>query len=194
MPFEFDQAKIIAFVQANQHLAPLVVFLLAMGETIVVVSVFIPSTFVLFALGGLFAVSGVPLMPSLISGALGASIGFSVMYVVSATLEGRLLSYWPFNTYGETIAKATAFSRRWGMWGVMIGHFGGPLRVLIPIVAGISRMAPAPFMLANIIGATAWILVFFAPGYLLVSSEWFRELFGAAGEALRGLIATIRGR
>jgi membrane protein DedA with SNARE-associated domain len=183
MPFEIDHEKIIAFVQAHQHLAPLVVFLLAMGETIVVVSVFIPSTFVLFALGGLFAASGVPLMPSLIAGGLGASFGFSVMYLISASMEGRMLSIWPFRNYTETIARAAAFSRRWGVWGVVFGHFGGPLRVLIPIVAGISRMKPVPFMLANIAGAAAWILVFFAPGYLVISSEWFRGAIAAVRSA-----------
>ena len=177
MPFEIDQDKIIAFVQANQSLAPLVVFLMAMGETIVIVSVFIPSTFLLFAVGGLMAAAGVPLMPSLIAGWMGASLGFTIMYLASAALEGRILSYWPFRNYGETIAKATEFSRRWGVWGVVIGHFAGPIRVLIPIVAGIARMNPMRFMIANFAGALGWIVTFFAPGYLVISSEWFRETF-----------------
>ncbi len=179
MPFEFDSAKIIAFVQANQGYAPLIVFLMSMGETIVIVSVFIPSTFLLFALGGIMAAAGVPLMPSLVAGCLGASLGFAIMYLVSATLEGRMLSYWPFRNYTGTIAKAADFSRRWGVWGVVIGHFGGPIRVLIPIVAGISRMPPVPFMVANFLGALGWICTFFAPGYLVVSSEWFRTTFPA---------------
>lgn len=177
MAFNLDQQQIIAFVQANQSYAPLVIFLMAMGETIVVVSVFIPSTFLLFAIGGLMAASGVPLMPSLIAGGLGASFGFSIMYLISASMEGRLLTYWPFRNYAGIVAKAAAFSRRWGIWGVVIGHFAGPIRVLIPIVAGISRMPPVPFMLANFLGAAAWICTFFAPGYLLVSSEWFRSAF-----------------
>ena len=177
MPFNIDQQQVIAFVQANQSYAPLVVFLMSMGETIVVVSLFIPSTFLLFAIGGLMAASGVPLMPSLIAGGLGASLGFSVMYILSASMEGRLLTYWPFRNYSGTVAKATAFSRRWGAWGVILGHFAGPIRVLIPIVAGISRMPLVPFMLANILGAAGWICTFFAPGHLIVSSEWFRSVF-----------------
>lgn len=177
MPFEIDPQKIIAFVQANQSFGPLVVFLLAMGETIVVVSVFIPSTILLFGIGGIFAAAGVPLMPSLIAGWMGASLGFSLMYLISALMEGRILTYWPFRNFGGLIAKATAFSRRWGMWGVAVGHFGGPIRVIIPIVAGITRMSPAPFMIANLLGALGWISVFFAPGHLLVSSEWFRGLY-----------------
>lgn len=187
MFFEIDSQQIIAFVQANQSLAPLIIFLLAMGETIVIVSVFIPSTFILFAVGGLMAAAGVPLMPSLIAGWFGASLGFSLMYILSATMEGRLLSYWPFRNFTETITRAAAFSRRWGVWGVAIGHFGGPIRVLIPIVAGISRMPPAPFMAANLLGALGWICTFFAPGYLVVSSEWFRNAFGASVEAVKRL-------
>ncbi|MCA0399790.1 MAG: DedA family protein [Proteobacteria bacterium] len=174
---EIEPQKIIAFVEAHRAYAPLVIFLLALGETIVVVSVFIPSTFLLFAIGGLMAAAGVPLIPSLIAGGLGASLGFSLMYILSAALEGRLLTYWPFRNFQDTIAKAAAFSRRWGIWGVAIGHFGGPIRVLIPIVSGISRMPPAPFMLANFVGAFGWICVFFAPGHLLVSSTWFQQAY-----------------
>lgn len=177
MPFDIKTEDVIAFVQANQHLAPLVVFLMSMGETIVIVSMFIPSTFLLFAVGGLMAASGVPLMPSLIAGGLGASIGFALMYVISATLQERILTIWPFRNYPDIIAKATVFSQKWGVWGVMIGHFTGPLRVVIPIAAGISRMPPAPYMIANLVGAFGWISLFFAPGYLVVSSEWFRTTF-----------------
>ena len=181
MPFDLDQSKIVAFVQANQALAPLVIALLAMGETIVILSIFIPSTVLLFGIGGLLAAAGVPLVPSLIAGCLGAALGFSLMYLISAAMGPRLLTFWPFRNYGALIAKATDFSRRWGFWGVVIGHFGGPIRVLIPIVAGMSRMAPVPFMGANMTGALCWILVFFAPGYLVVSSEWFKAAFARVG-------------
>ncbi len=53
------------------------------------------------------------------------------MYLVSTMLGDRILKIWPFRNYGEVVAKAIAFSRRWGVWGVMIGHFSGPLRVAI---------------------------------------------------------------
>lgn len=177
MPFSFDQDAIIAFVKANGELAPLVVFLMAMGETIIILSIFIPSTFLLFAVGGLLAVAQVPLLPSLIAGALGGSLGFSLMYLLSAIMQERVLAIWPFRNYPEMMRKTQEFSQKWGTFGVVIGHFSGPLRVLVPVVAGLSRMPPVPFMLANILGACGWILVFFAPGYLVVSSEWFRQAF-----------------
>jgi membrane protein DedA with SNARE-associated domain len=174
MPFAIDQEAIIAFVKANQGMAPVVVFLLAMGETLLIVSIFIPSTILLFALGGLFAVSGVVLWPCLIAGGMGAALGFSISYLIGALLQGKILTIWPFCKYPDTLQKATAFSQRWGATGVMIGHFAGPLRPLIPVVAGITHMRPVPFMLANMAGGMAWTIAFLSPGYLLVSSETFK--------------------
>lgn len=175
--FGIDQEAIIAFVKANQHYAPLVVFLMSMAETIVVLSVLVPSTFLLFAIGGLLAAGGVPLMPSLIAGGLGASLGYAMMYLISASLNERILTLWPFRNYPEMIEKTRSFLRRRGILAVFLGHYAGPLRVLVPIVAGVSHMPPAPFMFANALGAAGWICLFLAPGYLVVSSEWFRTTF-----------------
>ena len=180
MPFSFDAESIIAFVKAHQHLAPFVVFFMALGETIVIVSIFIPSTFLLFAVGGLMAAAGVPLMPALIAGGLGGAIGFSLMYLLTVALQGRLLAAWPFRNFPDAIEKARRFFEKWGVLGVFFGHFSGPLRVVIPIAAGLTHMRPVPFMLANMAGAAGWIVTFFAPGYLIVSSEFFREAFSHA--------------
>lgn len=177
MPFDIRADDVIAFVKANSDYAPLIIFLMSLAETIIVISVFVPSTLLFIAISGLMAASGVPLLPSLIAGGLGASLGFSVMYLVSSAMQGRILTAWPFRNYPESMAQAQEFSRRWGILGVVIGHFAGPLRVVIPIAAGISRMPPVPFMIANIVGAFGWIVTFFAPGYLVVSSEWFRTTF-----------------
>ncbi len=70
MPFNLSTDDILTFIRANQDYAPLIIFLMALGETIVVISIFIPSTFLLIAIGGLMAASGVPLLPSLLAGAL----------------------------------------------------------------------------------------------------------------------------
>jgi membrane protein DedA with SNARE-associated domain len=187
MPFEFSAQAIIDFVKVNQGYAPLVIFLMAMGETIVIVSLFIPSSFLLFAIGGLLAASGVPLMPSLIAGGLGGAIGFSMMYLLTVTFQEKLLNAWPFNKYPDTIAKARVFFEKWGVIGVCFGHFTGPIRVTVPIAAGIIKMPPVPFMIANIVGSAGWIIVFFAPGYLIVASPWFRETFKHLSDILPGI-------
>lgn len=177
MSFEIDPETVLAFVKANQSLGPLAVFFISMAETIVILSIFVPSTILLFGIGGLFAAAGIPLLPSLVAGWMGAAMGFSIMYLLSAAMGPKLMTYWPFRTVAPVVERATAFMRKWGRWGVAIGHFGGPVRVLIPIVSGISHLPPGPFMVANLIGALAWITAFFAPGHLVVSSAWFRGIW-----------------
>jgi membrane protein DedA with SNARE-associated domain len=175
MFFELDHEQIIAFVQAYRHLAPLVIFFIAMGETIIVLSLFIPSTLLLFALSGLLAASGVPLLPSLLAGALGASIGFGLSYLMGAMMNQRILRLWPLRNHPETVEKARQFIQKWGIWAVMFGHFAGPVRPVIPILGGMAHMPPAPFLAANMAGSLAWVTVFFAPGYLLVTSPHFES-------------------
>jgi membrane protein DedA with SNARE-associated domain len=187
MPFDLNAEQIVQFVRTNKDYAPLIIFLMSLGETIIVVSMFIPSTILFIAIGGLLAASGVPLVPSLIAGALGASLGFTIMYLISATMKERILKAWPIRNYPESVARAQEFSLKWGHLGVFAGHFTGPLRVVIPIAAGVSRMPPVPFMLANIVGSIAWIITFFAPSYLVVSSEWFRKTFAGVLTYFPGL-------
>ncbi len=177
MTLEIAPDAVLAFVTANRSLGPAVVFLVSMAETIVILSLFVPSTVLLFGIGGFFAAAGLPLLPSLIAGWMGAALGFSLMYLLFAAAGPHLMGHWPFSTLAPVVDRARGFLRRWGLWGVAIGHFGGPIRVLIPIVSGMAHMPPLPFMAANLLGALVWITVFFAPGYLLVSSHWFRGLW-----------------
>lgn len=187
MPFNLSAEVIIEFVRNNHGWAPLIIFLMAFAETIIVLSIFVPSTFLFLAISGLMGAAGVPLLPTLIAGGLGSALGFSLMYLLTATMQERILTAWPLRNYPDGIARAQDFSRRWGTLGVMIGHFAGPLRVMIPIAAGLSRLSPVPFMLANIVGAFAWMVTFFAPGYLLVSSPWFRQVLDHMKIVLPGI-------
>lgn len=180
MPFDLTTESILAFLRDHALFAPIVVFFLAMGETLVIVSVFIPSSIILFGLGGLLAAGGVPLWPSLLGGALGASCGFLLSYLLGTALQNRIFRIWPFRNYPELIDRAVAMAHKRGAVGVMAGHFFGPLRPFVPVAAGIARMRPGPFMAANIPGACAWICVFLAPSYLIATSETFSRAFSSA--------------
>jgi len=189
MPFDLTADSILAFLREHTLVAPLVVFFLAMGETLVIVSIFIPSSIILFGLGGLLAAGGVPLWPSLIGGALGASSGFLLSYLIGAALQNRIFRIWPFRNYPDFIDRAVALAHRRGAMGVAVGHFFGPLRPFVPVAAGIARMRPGPFMAANIPGAFVWTCVFLAPGYLIATSETFNRAFSSAYAAFGRLPA-----
>ncbi len=181
---EINPQHAIEFIRAHQNYAALLIFVLALGETIIGVSVFIPATLILFALGGILALADAPFWPAWIAGWLGGSLGFSLMYLLSVRFAPVIHTHRWFAKIRPSIEKTQVFFRKWGVAGVVLGHFTGPLRVMVPIAAGLSRMPPVPFMLANLLGALAWISVFFAPGYWLVASPWAHsvwERFGHGG-------------
>ena len=62
----------------------------------------------------------------------------------NAPFEVRPLSRTP-----QLLARAEAFVKRYGALSVFSGRFFGPLRAIVPLVAGIVRMPSLAFWLAN---------------------------------------------
>ena len=50
------------------------------------------------------------------------------------------------------ISSAEAFMKKWGIAGIFIGRFFGPLRAAVPLVAGIFHMPYWRFQFANFLG------------------------------------------
>jgi len=78
------------------------------------------------------------------------------------------------------LARGVRFFQRWGIIGIAIGRFFGPLRATVPLAAGIFQMPWLTFQLANFISAFLWAGVLLAPGafgtsYLL---PWLRGFGG----------------
>ena len=57
MDFELIKASTVGFVQHNQSWAPFVVAGLAFGESIAILSLFVPATVILIAIGALIGVA-----------------------------------------------------------------------------------------------------------------------------------------
>lgn len=167
---------VVAFVRAHQSWAPLIIFILAFCETLVVVSVFIPSTAILVPMGLLLGATGtMPVLTMLIAGGIGASLGFSVSYLLGVYFQKDIVKVWPFKNYPDMIPQVEKVFARYGVFGVFMGHLLGPVRPLVPIVAGVSRMGPATFMAANIPGAFLWVTVFFVLPYFAANNPLMQQ-------------------
>jgi membrane protein DedA with SNARE-associated domain len=68
------------------------------------------------------------------------------------------------------VARARLFFYRYGFLAVLIGRFLGPVRSVIPTVAGAMGMPQVRFQLANVLSAAAWMPALLAPGYLAAIS------------------------
>lgn len=171
----------IAFVRQHQHLAALIIFVLALGETLAFVSILIPSTAILIPLGLLLGAGDVNVWPLLAAGGLGATLGFTISYLAGAYFQKDIVRIWPFKLYPELFSRAESVFARYGVFGVFLGHMLGPVRPVIPIMAGVSRMAPIPFMIANVPGAFLWVTVFFVLPYFAATSPMMKDTLAKFG-------------
>lgn len=155
---------IVEFVRANQMWAVPIVFLLAFGESLAFVSLFLPSSVILFGIGGLLGASGISFWPVWIAGGVGGTLGFALSYWIGLYFKDDVHRWWPFRTRPELLPRGQQFFDRYGALGVFAGHFFGPVRAVIPVVAGMCAMRQIPFQIANVSSAFLWSAGVLGPG------------------------------
>jgi membrane protein DedA with SNARE-associated domain len=115
----------------------------------------------------------------IIAGTLGATMGSTVAYGI-ARMVGRPL----VDRYGKYIFldqkkvdKADTWFKKWGSWGILIGHAIPGIRSIISFPAGIFKMDLKRFILFTFLGALIWNTVLSSIGYLL--GEYYIEFWKA---------------
>jgi membrane protein DedA with SNARE-associated domain len=172
MNLEQMSQPILDFVRQNQGWAPFIVAALAFGESLAVVSVLIPATVILLGIGALIGGAGLDFWPIWMGAVAGAILGDWVSYEVARWFGPAIQHSWPLNRQPELMARTEALTKRYGAWGVFIGRFFGPLRALVPLVAGVFEMPRVLFQLANVASALLWATGLLAPGAGLL--EWLK--------------------
>ena len=158
-----------AFVRDHQAWAGPIVAGLAFCESLAFVSLLVPATVILIAIGALLGASGLGLTSGTfwticLFGAVGAMLGDWLSYEVGRHYHAGVKRLWPFSRGPQIVDRAEGFIQRWGAWGVFLGRFSGPLRALVPIVAGIFDMPRLRFQAANVASGLVWSFGVLAPG------------------------------
>ena len=168
--------SIIAFVRTHEAWAPPIVFALAFGESLAFVSLLLPATVILWAIGALVGASGIDFWPLWLGAFLGAALGDWLSYWLGYHYHGPITRSWPLNRSPTLVPRAHAFFERWGWAGVFLGRFLGPLRAIVPLVAGACQMPRVPFQIANWTSAAVWS--FWTLGAGAFGVEWLRSISG----------------
>lgn len=164
MEFQAYVDTIIAFVRDNAVWAPPIVFALAFGESLAFISLLIPAWGALVAIGALIAAGGIDFWPVWIAAALGAAFGDWLSYWIGLKLEYRVQHIWPLSRHPGLIPRGERFMKSWGVAGIFIGRFFGPLRAVVPLIAGIFEMPFWRFQAANFSSAFVWAAVLLTLG------------------------------
>lgn len=168
------------WLQQHPNWALFITFFIAMAESLAIIGSIVPGSVTMTAIG-ILAGSGIMRIDlTLIASTLGAVCGDSLSYALGYFYSDKLIYIWPFKKYPQWLKYGKDFFSRHGGKSVLIGRFVGPLRSIIPVIAGIMHMKQWRFLTANFISAVGWSLLYVMPGVLI----------GAAGHELSAESAT----
>ncbi len=155
-------------------------FVLAFIESAPFVGIFIPGA-TLISVGGFLAYQGIlNTWDIILYSTLGAIIGDFFSYSL-----GRWGGKWIKNKKEKNyslLRHGENFFMQYGNKSVFWGRFFGPIRAIIPFIAGLSKMKYKPFIFWNILSAIGWAILNVFLGYfsgtLIVSifKKWSSSL------------------
>jgi membrane protein DedA with SNARE-associated domain len=157
-------AELTAFLSESRAWAGPLVFGLAFAESVAFLSLFVPFTAMIVACGALIGSGTLDPWWILPWGIAGASFGDAVSYWIGRCCGPRMSGIWPFRRDPQLLDAGHRFFLRWGVLSVCLGRFFGPLRAVVPLVAGMLAMPQWQFQVANVVSAVVWLPLLMLPG------------------------------
>ena len=181
---------ILQWVTLHPLVAYLAIFLISFSESLAVVGLLVPGTVMMIGVGALAGTGAISLKITLIAAMLGAIVGDGVSYWLGHHYHQEIKKFWPFRTHPKLLIHGEEFFHRHGGKSVFLGRFVGPVRPVIPVIAGMLDMSPGHFVWVNILSAIGWAFAYIIPGVILGSSL---TLVGAVSTRLSILLLCIGG-
>lgn len=170
---------VVAFVRENRQWAAPIVFLLMFLESVAIVSLFVPAVFILVPVVGVLGAANVDaalVSQVWLAGGIGGSLGYAISYWVGRWFGPNIEHTWPFSRFPDTFSLGRTFFGKYAKSAsiaVFLGHFLGPVRGIIPLLAGVFNLRQGMFQFVNVTSSflqAAAILV--APIYGIKGLEW----------------------
>ncbi|MBX9992596.1 MAG: DedA family protein [Phreatobacter oligotrophus] len=161
-------ADLEALTRQHAILIVPVVGLISFAESIVFLSLFIPASVILMGIGALVGLGDANPWAVVAAATIGAALGEWASYAVGYVFKDRATQLWPLGRYPDLVARGQRFVHAWGALGLFAAKFIGPLRGIVPMMAGVMAMGPVRFQVANWFSSLLWALVWLAPGYIAV--------------------------
>jgi undecaprenyl-diphosphatase len=166
-------------------------WLVAFLESFALLGILVPGIVLLFSLSALANHIGIGPMAILIAGGSGALFGDLISFLIGFRLKNRLYQ-WPWVArHKNWIQHGEWFFNRWGWLSVIIGRFLGPLRPVIPMVAGTLGMPGRVFVPLSAVTALFWAPAYLLPGYYTgeLSQLWVLQPLGTRALIVYALTA-----
>jgi membrane protein DedA with SNARE-associated domain len=162
--------EIVSFISEYSKWTLAIIFLVSFGESFAFVSFLFPGTAIMVAAGTLIPSGIIPLWPVLIGAVAGATLGDFISYWIGYRFGPVLETHWPFVSHPHLLANGHALFEKHGALSVFIGRFLGPLRAVVPLVAGSLQMPVDRFLIANVASAIIWAPALLFVGWLTITA------------------------
>ncbi len=154
-----------AWLEANPQWVGLAIFLAALTECLAIVGLLVPGTLLLFAFALLAGSGGLALWQTLLLAYLGGLCGDLLSYLLGRRQHQNIRKLPYLREHPEWLATAEQYFQRYGVVSLLVGRFIGPLRPLLPMVAGMCDMPFPRFLLVSLLAAAGWSVAYLLPGW-----------------------------
>ncbi len=179
--------QLLSWIQQNPDYAGIVIFSMALAESLAIVGVLIPGVVILFGAGTLIGAGILDFWSSCLWAIAGAIIGDGLSFWLGHRFEYLTQRWKWFKLHPDHLEKGIAFFEKYGDLSVALGRFFGPIRAVVPLVAGLLHMSPKRFYIANVLSAIVWAPAYLLPGMLagtITTSQDYTKLLIPAGAVL----------
>lgn len=191
--------ELTAWLGTHTRWLGLAIFLIALTESLAIAGLLVPGVVLLFAATALAGGGNLSLLGALAWGFSGAVFGDLISFAMGRWFHQDIRRLGIFARHPQWIDRGERFFQRYGIYSIALGRFIGPIRPIIPMVAGMFDMSAWRFLLVNILSALAWAPVYILPGYLAGSAVrwpvpaffWHQAAMLGGGLALLGLVLLL---
>jgi membrane-associated protein len=158
-----------------------ILFFIIFLETGFVVTPFLPGDSLLFAGGTFAALGSLDARWLIISLSIAAIAGDTANYWIGYTVGPKVFNKEKSRFLNkEYLYRTHRFYEKYGGKTIILARFIPIIRTFAPFVAGIGSMTYRHFILYNILGGIAWVVIFVFGGYLFGNIPVVKQNFSLA--------------
>lgn len=157
--------SITAWLTLNPSWLGAAIFLVSCLECLAIAGIIVPGTVALFAIAALAGSGILPLSEALLLGFLGGLLGDFVSYFLGRRFHQNIRRLPGLRHHPEWMTGAETYFQRYGIASLLVGRFIGPLRPMLPMVAGMFDMPFVRFAGVSVIAAAGWSVAYILPGW-----------------------------
>ena len=163
----YDSVLIPLSQWIEQHQAAMLgaVFFISFAESIILLSILVPSTVLLAGIGASFAATDGKIELMWLAASAGAVAGDSTSLAMGRCFRNDISRIWPFSRYPDLVKRSETVFRQWGWFALIVSKFAYGVRPFIPLTAGMLSMPLASFLLLSAISSVLWAAVALGVGF-----------------------------